>query len=535
MSQSGQSLASSLLVGLGALVFLVVGWLLARLAAAATQKILRRTGLADRLARVFGREEDANGERVVRWVSRLVFVLAMAVVIALDLRLLVLPVITGPLSAVIGETLRRGQVVLGASSAVLPVEILWALLATGVLILLLRTIGRFFPRAYARIESWRGTRIRPLKFQRVELFSADRITGILLKLTKWTHVALVLVVIYLYVLLVFSFFPPTQALAATLFGYASSTLGAAWQAFVSYLPDLFLILVIVVVTRYVVRFVRFLFDEIGKGTITLPGFYRDWAGPTYRIVQLLILALAAVMIFPYLPGSATAAFQGVSIFFGFLISLGSTSIVANVVAGVVLTYTRAFQIGDRVRIAETMGDVVEKTLLVTRVRTIKNVDITVPNAMVLASHIVNFSSSARNEGLILHTTVTIGYDVPWQKVHELLISAAHDTEHILEDPSPFILQTALNDFNVSYELNAYTHEPNRMANIYSDLHRNIQGKFNEAGIEILSPYYTSLRDGHQAAIPEDYLPREYTRPGFRVLPIGWPFGKPSENGPPREG
>jgi small-conductance mechanosensitive channel len=322
-------------------------------------------------------------------------------------------------------------------------------------------------------------------------------------LDKGTRAVLVLVMVFVYVSLLFSFFPPTQALAATLFGYVSSAFRAAWQTLASSLPNLFLILVIIVGTQYVIRLVRFVFDQIGKGTITLPGFYRDWAKPTYRIVRLLILAMAAVMIFPYLPGSATPAFQGMSIFFGFLISLGSTSIVANVVAGIVLTYTRAFEIGDRVRIADTMGDVREKTLLVTRVRTIKNVDITVPNAMVLVSHVVNFSSSAKDQGLILHTAVTIGYDVPWPQVHEPLISAARNTQYILDVPSPFVLQTALNDLNVSYELNAYTDEPNLMANTCSDLHRSIQGEFNEAGIEILSPHYTALRDGHQAAIPQD--------------------------------
>jgi small-conductance mechanosensitive channel len=531
MSQSGFGVAESVLVGLGALVILVVGWLLARLAAVATRRALRRTELADRLARMSD-EAEAGGEKVARRISRLVFALVMVLVVTLDLRLLVLPLVAEPLSALVVGMLRNGQVILGVGSVVWPIAL--ALLATGALVLLLRTIGRLFPSVYARIASWRTTRIRPLRVQSVEFLSADRIADILLRLARGTRAALVLVIVFVYASLLFSFFPPTQALAAALFGYVSSAFSAAWQAVVSSLPNLFLILVIVIATRYIIRFVRFVFDEIGKGTITLPGFYRDWAQPTFRIVRLLILALAAVMIFPYLPGSATPAFQGISIFFGFLISLGSTSIVANVIAGVVLTYTRAFEIGDRVRIADTMGDVMEKTLLVTRVRTIKNVDVTVPNAMVLSSHIVNFSSSAKHEGLILHTTVTIGYDVGWPKVHELLISAERDTQHILEASLPFVLQTALNDFNVSYELNAYTDQPNQMTNIYSDLHRNIQDKFNEAGIEILSPHYSALRDGHQAAIPDDYLPKGYTRPAFRVLPIEWSFGKTNVKDPPTE-
>jgi small-conductance mechanosensitive channel len=173
-------------------------------------------------------------------------------------------------------------------------------------------------------------------------------------------------------------------------------------------------------------------------------------------------------------------------------------------------------LGDRVKIAETVGDVVEKNLLVTRIRTIKNVDITIPNIMVLGSHVINYSSSAKSYGLILHTSVTIGYDAPWRKVHELLISAAVATENILQLPPPFVLQTSLNDFYVTYELNAYSDKPSVMARTYSELHQHIQDKFNEAGVEIMSPHFSQLRDGNTAAIPHGYLPKDYVAPSFRV-------------------
>ena len=189
----------------------------------------------------------------------------------------------------------------------------------------------------------------------------------------------------------------------------------------------------------------------------------------------------------------------------------------NIIGGIVITYMRPFIIGDRVKIADTIGDITEKTLLVTRIRTIKNVDITIPNAMVLGSHIINYSTSAKNKGLILHTTVTIGYDAPWRKVHELLKAAAAATENVLTEPAPFILQTALDDFYVHYELNAYTDKPNIMANIYSNLHQNIQDKFNEGGVEIMSSHYSTIRDGNQVTIPKDYLPKEYKVPAFRLF------------------
>lgn len=167
-----------------------------------------------------------------------------------------------------------------------------------------------------------------------------------------------------------------------------------------------------------------------------------------------------------------------------------------------------------------MGDVIEKNLLVTRVRTIKNVEIMIANAMVLGTHIINFSSSAQQGGLILHTTVTIGFDAPWRTVHQLLTGAALSTEAILKQPTPFIYQTALDDFYVHYELNAYTGQPSRMAKIYSDLHANIQDKFNDAGVEIMSPHFSSVRDGNQIAIPDDYLPKGYAAPAFRLGVVG---------------
>jgi small-conductance mechanosensitive channel len=187
--------------------------------------------------------------------------------------------------------------------------------------------------------------------------------------------------------------------------------------------------------------------------------------------------------------------------------------------GLSITYMRAFKVGDRVRIGDTVGDVIDKSLLVTHIRTIKNEDITIPNAMIMNTHVVNYSARAKEEGLILHTSVTIGYDAPWRTVHELLIEAARKTACILLEPKPFVLQTALNDFYVTYELNAYTDEPRQMVNTYSALHRNIQDSFNEAGVEIMSPHYAQLRDGNKTAIPDAYLPPGYVPRSHRVVQV----------------
>ncbi|HWB33157.1 MAG TPA: mechanosensitive ion channel family protein [Acidobacteriaceae bacterium] len=392
----------------------------------------------------------------------------------------------------------------------------YALIATALLILLFRLFGVFFRGLYAKIHSWRGTRIPSLRVQRFELLPADRIADFILGIARLVRLAATVVLTYFYMSLVLGLFPWTRGYARILVGYVLSPLQIAGATVRSYLPNVFFIGVIALISFYVIKIIRIFFTEIRKQTITFPNFYPEWAEPTYKIVRLLILALTAVVIFPYLPGSESPAFRGISIFLGVLFSLGSTSAVANVVAGVILTYMRAFQLGDRVKIADTTGDVIEKTLLVTRLRTIKNVEVTIANAMVLSSHIVNFSASANLGGLILHTTVTIGYDAPWRTVHQLLINAALGTESILKDPTPFIYQTALDDFYVHYELNAYTDDPRRMARTYSDLHEHIQDCFNQAGVEIMSSHYTSVREGNWTTIPEQHRPAGYAPPPFRV-------------------
>lgn len=389
-----------------------------------------------------------------------------------------------------------------------------------VLVAILILFKMIFPRIYGIVRSWKGTRVKSIFLQKLEILSADRIVGILVTFVRGFRVFLILVLFYFYIPLVFSSLPWTRGYAAILFGYLSYPFKKVGNTIIDYLPNLFYLAVIALLTHYTVKLIRFIFNEIDRGNLALPGFYQDWAMPTFKIVRFLVIAFAVVMAFPYLPGSESPAFKGVSIFLGVLFSLGSTSAVANVVAGVILNYTRAFTIGDRVRIGDVEGDVTHKTLLVTHIRTVKNVEITLPNSTVLGGAILNFSAAVRHSALILHTSVTIGYDAPWRRVHELLVAAARATKHILEDPPPFVLQTALNDFYVSYQINAYTDSPHEMAWIYSELHQNIQDKFNEAGVEIMSPHYTQLRDGNTTTIPERYRPEGYTAPGIRIEQVG---------------
>lgn len=332
-------------------------------------------------------------------------------------------------------------------------------------------------------------------------------------LIKWAVFAFIM---YISLPLLFSVFPFTRGWATTLFSWVWEPARDIILSILRYLPNVFSIGVIYLVTRYAIKFIKFISHEIAAERLKFSGFYPDWAMPTFNIIKVLLYAFMFVVIFPYLPGSDSKIFQGVSVFLGILFSLGSSTAIANAVAGLVITYMRPFKIGDRVKIDDIVGDVIEKSLLVTRLRTPKNEDITVPNASILGGKTVNYSTSSKDLGLILHTTITIGYDVPWRQVHELLLSAAIATEGVNNQPAPFILQTSLDDYYVSYQLNAYTSEPNKMPRTYSILHQNIQDKFNEAGVEIMSPHYQALRDGNMTTLPEDFVPKNYVKPSFGV-------------------
>ncbi len=388
----------------------------------------------------------------------------------------------------------------------------YTVLITAALIGFLMLLRKLRSAAVARLQ---GLQVRPIRLQRVELISAQQIRQILIHATRAFRLLLLFAAFYVYIPLVLSLFPWTREYAPRLVDYILAPLKSAWSAILAYLPSLFVVVICAIGANLLIRASRFLFRELGSGTITWPGFYPEWAGPTHKLLRILILAVTLVVVFPYLPGSGSPAFQGISIFLGVLLSLGSTSAVANIIGGVILTYTRAFQIGDRVKIADTVGDVTEKSLLATRIRTIKNEFITVPNSMVLSSHIINFSTPSGSAPLILHTSVTIGYDAPWRQVHDLLIAAALRTSLIQKDPPPFVLQTSLDDFYVTYQINAYTLEANCMASTYAELHQHIQDCFNESGVEIMSPHYKSLRDGNLTAIPKEYLPKDYSAPPFR--------------------
>lgn len=367
--------------------------------------------------------------------------------------------------------------------------VVWALLATLAYIVLLTVLSKLLRRTIAAIDAWVGSKSENIRRKSKEFLPPEAVQTVLRSLARFVRWLLVLIASYIYVDLVLGFFPWTQRLAGSLLGLLMQPLRAMASAVLAHLPGLIFIAILAYVTHLVLKFGNFVAGEVEQGRVRFTGFYPEWASPTFNILRILIILFAVVVAYPYIPGSDTEAFKGVSIFVGVLFSLGSTSAVSNIVAGIILTYMRAFHVGEVVQVGDEKGIVTEMSLLATHIRTPKNVVVTIPNATVLASQVTNFSTLARERGLILHTIAGIGYDAPWRQVHAMLLAAAAKTKGVKTSPAPFVLQRSLEAMCVNYELNAYVERPEEMLRIYSDLHKNIQDQFNEYGVQILTPSF----------------------------------------------
>ena len=328
-----------------------------------------------------------------------------------------------------------------------------------------------------------------IKVQSLQLIPGVQLWNTLAGLLHVLRVIVVLIAIYICLQTVLSEFPQTRSIGLRLGSYLMEPLRTMGRGFVEELPSLIFLLVLFFVVRFILKLLAMYFTAIGNGTIVLRNFEAAWATPTYRLIRFGVIAFGLVVAYPYIPGSDSDAFKGLSIFAGVLFSIGSSSFIANNVAGYALIYRRVFEVGDRVRIGDTVGEVLEMRLQVTRLRTFKNEEVIVPNSTILGSEVMNYSSLAKARGLILHTTVGIGYETPWRQVEGMLLMAADRTTSLLKDPPPFVLQKKLGDFCVTYELNVYVGDANDMAARYDALHQNILDVFNEYGVQIMTPAY----------------------------------------------
>lgn len=371
--------------------------------------------------------------------------------------------------------------------------------------LLFRLTNYLFKKLRRKIIWIMQNKLKPISIRDYEFLDARRQGRVLLFFSNIGRYIVLLIQLTISVPILFAIFPQTESLAMKIFTYMLDPVKMVAKSIISYIPNLFIILVIYYCIKYIIKGLQYIANEIESERPKLTGFYPDWAQPSFNIIRFLLYAFMIAMIYPYLPGSNSGVFQGISVFVGLIISLGSSTVIGNIIAGLVITYMRPFKLGDRIKLNETTGNVIEKTPFVTRIRTPKNEVVTIPNSFIMSSHTTNYSASARQYGLIIHSTVTIGYDAPWRQVHQLLIDAAKVTPGVLPDPEPFVLETELSDFYPCYQINAFIRDADQLARIYSDLHQNIQDKFNEAGVEIMSPHYRAERNGDASTIPAQYL------------------------------
>lgn len=338
-----------------------------------------------------------------------------------------------------------------------------------------------------RLLTERTERIKDVKIKNYVLVTSVQKTRIFINTINIARWGLITLIAFIMLPIVFSVFPFTQSWASNLIGLFTKPLKKAVLAIWDYIPNLITVFVILFVMRYAVRFVKYIFNEIDKGKLEINGFHREFAMPTFTIVRFLLQAFTLVLVFPYLPGANSDIFKGISVFIGVLFSLGSSSAISNIIAGLVITYMRPFRIGDRITIADKTGIVIEKSPLVTRLRTIKNEEITIPNSSILSGNTVNYSTFSE-EGICFQVELTVGYEESWQRIHELLLKIPPRIARVNQLPAPFVLQKKLDDFYVLYELNVYISRSAEIELAKSEIYQLILNDFLAAGIEMNGPH-----------------------------------------------
>jgi small-conductance mechanosensitive channel len=379
-----------------------------------------------------------------------------------------------------------------------------ALAATAVFALLLLVLvwaSRYLNRAMTRRLA---ARIQSVEVQSFQLVRAEQVWQLLQNVLLAIKTIVLLSLVLLYVGFVLAQFPWTRSLSRDMVAFALVPVRILGGGLVASIPSLVFLAVLFVIVRLALRIIRLFFDAVRERTVTMANFDPEWADPTYKIVRLAVIAFTLVVGYPYIPGSSTAAFQGITVFIGIVFSLGSSAAIGNIIAGYMMTYRRALKVGDRVKIGDTVGDVIDTRLQVTHLRSLKNEEIIIPNAQIMNGEVLNYSSLAHDKGLILHTEVGIGYETPWHQVEAMLLTAAERTEGLSKDPRPFVLEKRLGDFAVTYELNAYCHDVKAMMPLYAAMHRNILDVFNACGVQIMTPAYEGDPSEPKVAPPETW-------------------------------
>jgi small-conductance mechanosensitive channel len=364
-----------------------------------------------------------------------------------------------------------------------------AVAATFAFFTLVLVLNRAFRRISTALERHLAARIERLPSgarQLVQVRQLRELTGGTLRGLQW---AALLALFYVWLQYLLGQFPWTRVLSERLLAVLIDPLEQMGAGFIAFVPNLVFLIMLAAVTRYGLRILQLGFTAVERRNLTVGSFEPEWAIPAFKLIRVLVIALALVMAYPYLPGSGSEALKGISVFGGLMFSLGASVAVSNVLAGYLNTFGRVFRVGDVVKVGEVFGQILQTRLMTTRLRTAKNEEVTLPNATIISSYVVNYSALAQSNGLILHTEVGIGYETPWRQVHAMLEEAARRTPDLQREPAPFILQRKLGDFAVVYELNVYSNTAVGMMQSYSRLHQNILDVFNENDVQIMTPAY----------------------------------------------
>ena len=448
--------------------------------------------LREVVLRIAGRSSKAPRRQTWRKISRYVAIVACLGITSLAWY---------EYKSEISGALSRG----GSDSPSIVGGILVALLGLAILWVVLTGIQQGYKALVARTEAW-GESWDGFHVQSTVFLAGDAFPDFVKLGLRIVRFVVVLFVLYLFVPLLLGAIPATRPIAHQVMPLVFDPLKNLGKSILDYIPSFMVLVLIFVMSRWVLHGLRTLMKAVGAGDLTLGKFDPDWADQTYRILSVLVVVATILIMFPYLPGSDSAVFRGFSVFIGALMTFGGTTTTANIISGLVLTYTRSFKVGDRVKIGDQVGDVLEIGMVVTRIRTLDNEKLTIANAEVLAGEIVNYSDATALGGLRLRVPVGIGYDTEWRDVYRLLVQAAHATDNIKEDPAPYVRQSSLDDFAVTYTLAAFADDPKLKPQTLTDLRQNIQDVFNEAGIEIMTPSVRAVRDSVDPAMPAKYLP-----------------------------
>jgi small-conductance mechanosensitive channel len=327
------------------------------------------------------------------------------------------------------------------------------------------------------------------------------IAAVIYSLVRTTTWLLTVIVVYLWVTLSLRRFPYTQPWGHEAGSYVVQLIEELATAALNALPGILAVILIFIVTRWVVRIAHALFEQIAEGHISVYWMDADVARATQRIFAAIAWIFAVIVAYPYIPGSQTDAFKGVSVFVGLVVSLGSTGIINQIMSGLFVVYSKALKTGEWVKVTDTEGEVLDVGLLAAKIRTIEGQEVTIPNSVLVGTSTVNFTRLGHPDGMVVSSTVTIGYDASWRQVHALLLRAADRTPNIRKHPAPYVLQRQLSDFYVEYTLIARLEDEKRRIESLSDLHSQIQDAFNEFGVQIMSPHYMVQPDASVVVPP----------------------------------